>query len=528
MPFLSVNGITVPVLLNTEGTETLDVGEAGNSYAGNVGVAREALKRRTRVTLKHSHFETAKAFSDLIQGLGHHWSFDTDGYGSAGIGVADSDGFSVGGTGGNLLVRSREYDNASWTKVASSIVANAARGPDGDTVADKIVESTANNIHSVRQDVTGMDSRLAHNISFRVKPAERTRLTMMLFDLAGGAGNYLQAAFNLTTGEITNLNGGAATGATGTITELDDGWYRCSLAGIPNPGGAAGTSLSAQLRLGNASGANTYVGDGTSGMYLGGSQLTVGTELKPYVTTTSLAVAADLPAPKHGAARAEIEFYSTWEVVYTDGWTVAFWRRAQAETAWNHYIIRSDGAQWVDGVRNDAADTSWFGVIGDELIFTNTLESAHPAAWAATTAYAVSSGVSGYAIPTVANGRFYKVTTAGTSGAGEPTWPTTYGGTVVDGTVTWTDQGPLSGYFDDLVYMPFLILDEWAAEIYAEHSVRAWSDLPTVRITGDGVRDGTLSVDVQGEVGQIKLIPATVDNEHASNVHIQEFTFEEV
>lgn len=41
--------------------------------------------------------------------------------------------------------------------------------------------------------------------------------------------------------------------------------------------------------------------------------------------------------------------------------------------------------------------------------------------------------------PTVANGNRYEVTTAGTSGASEPTWPTTgIGSIVVDGTVVWT------------------------------------------------------------------------------------------
>lgn len=56
--------------------------------------------------------------------------------------------------------------------------------------------------------------------------------------------------------------------------------------------------------------------------------------------------------------------------------------------------------------------------------------------WAASTAYALND----YAVPVTHNGRVYKVTTAGTSGATEPTWPTTAGGTVADGTVVWTEQ----------------------------------------------------------------------------------------
>jgi hypothetical protein len=59
------------------------------------------------------------------------------------------------------------------------------------------------------------------------------------------------------------------------------------------------------------------------------------------------------------------------------------------------------------------------------------------AAWAATTSYAV-----GYnARPVLANGLKYICTTAGTSGSTQPTFPTTIGATVVDGTVTWTCAG---------------------------------------------------------------------------------------
>lgn len=60
-----------------------------------------------------------------------------------------------------------------------------------------------------------------------------------------------------------------------------------------------------------------------------------------------------------------------------------------------------------------------------------------PAAWVASTAYALNT----LARPTTPNGHWYKVTMAGTSAAGEPTWCTTAACPVTDGTVTWTQQG---------------------------------------------------------------------------------------
>lgn len=57
-------------------------------------------------------------------------------------------------------------------------------------------------------------------------------------------------------------------------------------------------------------------------------------------------------------------------------------------------------------------------------------------AWQATHAYVLGD----YRRPTVSNSHFYRTLVAGTSGASQPTFPTN-GGSVIDGTVVWQDQG---------------------------------------------------------------------------------------
>lgn len=64
-------------------------------------------------------------------------------------------------------------------------------------------------------------------------------------------------------------------------------------------------------------------------------------------------------------------------------------------------------------------------------------------AWVAVTNYSLGDR----RIPTVANGYYYEVSVdGGSSGAAEPTWPTTLGDTVTDGGLTWVCRGRYNNF----------------------------------------------------------------------------------
>jgi hypothetical protein len=67
--------------------------------------------------------------------------------------------------------------------------------------------------------------------------------------------------------------------------------------------------------------------------------------------------------------------------------------------------------------------------------------------WAPNTA--MTAGIRVY--PTTETGLEYEVTTAGTTGAVAPAWPTVIGQTVVDGTVTFTARKPISFTWNPLI-----------------------------------------------------------------------------
>jgi hypothetical protein len=52
----------------------------------------------------------------------------------------------------------------------------------------------------------------------------------------------------------------------------------------------------------------------------------------------------------------------------TPSWTVMVWRFDDtSDLTYHHYVVRSDGAKWKDGVRNDATATAWLTVSGSNV-----------------------------------------------------------------------------------------------------------------------------------------------------------------
>ena len=117
-------------------------------------------------------------------------------------------------------------------------------------------------------------------------------------------------------------------------------------------------------------------------------------------------------------------------------------------------------------------------------------------AWAASTAYTLGN----YRRPTTANSLYYEVTTAGTSAASEPTWPTTIGTTVTDGTVVWTCRGYYGGFpsphIPTPVYMDGYIAIPRAssADIYSCKSDDPFSWNPSDYITSEMFPDNIVAL----------------------------------
>jgi len=174
----------------------------------------------------------------------------------------------------NLLPYSEDFSDAGWTKTDSNITENTTTSPNGTLTADSLIENTSTSVHRAFKTlaVTG-----THTYSFYVKANGRQWIAI-------GAGNTSSfgalAYFDIENGVLGTVSVGSA-----NIENAGNGWYRCSVTGVGNGGGT-----SFNIWLANANNSISYLGDGTSGIYIWGAQLEAGSYPTSYIPTNGSAV----------------------------------------------------------------------------------------------------------------------------------------------------------------------------------------------------------------------------------------------
>lgn len=81
---------------------------------------------------------------------------------------------------------------------------------------------------------------------------------------------------------------------------------------------------------------------------------------------------------KFGAGRLQVGATTgtiTFAAALGSTWSAGFWRSTNG-TSWTHYLVRSDGAKWVDGSRSDGTSTTWLSVSSGSLTLANGTGSA--------------------------------------------------------------------------------------------------------------------------------------------------------
>ena len=182
----------------------------------------------------------------------------------------------------NLLTYSEQFENSAWTKNNTNVTANSIISPDGTQNADKITPNNTNTQHFVLQNLSAT-SGVSYTYSVFAKKGEIDILQL------SPSYSYLTtqgyANFNLTSGIVTASGGGV----TASIINFGNNWYKCILTFTANATGTGGFALFMQNSPTATRGAS-YLGDGTSGLHLWGSQVEAGSNATSYIPTVSSAV----------------------------------------------------------------------------------------------------------------------------------------------------------------------------------------------------------------------------------------------
>ena len=206
----------------------------------------------------------------------------------------------------NLLSYTEDFGNAYWAKNNSTITANSTLAPNGTNTADSLVDNSTNDVHSIAVQQTLTNA--AYTYSIYCKKANRDWVWLALYD--GTTSRF--AYFNLVTGTIGNVD----SGATATITDATNGWYRCTLS-MPMT-----TSVNNYVNTGAAiaNGSFSYIGNSTAAIYLWGAQLELGSTATTYqpISTTQQAFISN--QFKYNLVN-PVDSDAAFRLVFNGGWT---------------------------------------------------------------------------------------------------------------------------------------------------------------------------------------------------------------
>lgn len=110
------------------------------------------------------------------------------------------------------------------------------------------------------------------------------------------------------------------------------------------------------------------------------------------------------------------------------------------------YTPNLDTHDYFNDVTNEVSGTGY--TAGGAALSTPTITYTAADSWGTSRANSTAYAVGAIVRPATGNGYLYRASVGGTSGGSIPTYPTTIGGTVTDGSVTWTCVGKGAITFD--------------------------------------------------------------------------------
>lgn len=174
----------------------------------------------------------------------------------------------------NLYSYSEDYSQTGWTRTNVTLSAADVSPPSGISSATKITAGAAGAY--IAKDVA-VYSGVYYTLSVYARKGTSNYLYFRNYMVTG---SLLGAWFNLDTGTVGTVNAGQ----TASITNVGDGWYRCTIFFTPNADRTSG------CRIGSTDADASYNSTVGNYIYVTAIDLAYDVELSPYLKTTTTAL----------------------------------------------------------------------------------------------------------------------------------------------------------------------------------------------------------------------------------------------
>ena len=155
----------------------------------------------------------------------------------------------------NLLTKTEDFSDAVWTKTGSTISNSTIDTPEGTQLTAKLIGDNTSTTCYTTQFYTSIGT--AYTCTIYAKAANTPRVSIW-----EGNSSAFYSTFDLISGTVV-----ANSGATGSISSIGNGWFKCSMTSTQTSG-TRGFYTVLIGALGTGPFATGFSGDGVSGIYI--------------------------------------------------------------------------------------------------------------------------------------------------------------------------------------------------------------------------------------------------------------------